>query len=300
MYNSQLETFIKVADTGSFSKAGEELFVTPTAIIKQINSLESRLGLKLFIRTHRGLKLTEAGKLIYKDAKFIIKYSKQTIEKAKKAEEKIENTVRVGTSLMTAEKKLMDIWLKINNRYPDIKLEIIPFENKPERAKEILENIGKEIDVIVAIHDDALLGSKTCVATKLFDEPLRCAVSINHDLASKDKLTFEDLYNENLMLIHKGWNKVMDDLREEIIKNHNEINIIDFNFFDLDIFNECENGKNILVIADNFIGIHPLIKILPVEWSFKTPFSMLHSSKLSKITKKFVEAIQKYVNDNQL
>jgi hypothetical protein len=295
MYNTQLETFIKVADTGSFSKAGEELFVTPTAIIKQINSLESRLDLKLFIRTHRGLKLTEAGKLLYKDAKYIIEYSKQAIEKAKKVEEKIVNTVRVGISLMTPGKKLIDIWLKISNEYPDINLEIIPFENKPERAKEILENMGKEIDVIVAIHDDALLGLKTCIATKLFDEPLCCALSINHHLASKDKLIFEDLDNENLMLIHKGWNKAMDSLREEIIENHNKVNIMDFNFFNLDIFNECENSKNILVIADNFTGIHPLIKILPVEWDFKTPFSILHSSKPNEVTKKFIKIIKNYI-----
>lgn len=55
MYNPQLETFIKVADAGSFNKAAEESYITPTAVIKQINLLESSLGVKLFERTHRGL-----------------------------------------------------------------------------------------------------------------------------------------------------------------------------------------------------------------------------------------------------
>ena len=62
MYNPQLETFIRVADAGSFNKAAEELFISPPAVIKQINLLEAQLGLTLFVRTHRGLKLTEAGK----------------------------------------------------------------------------------------------------------------------------------------------------------------------------------------------------------------------------------------------
>ena len=58
MYNPQLETFIRVADAGSFNKAAEESFITPTAVIKQINLLEDSLGCKLFDRTYRGLHLT--------------------------------------------------------------------------------------------------------------------------------------------------------------------------------------------------------------------------------------------------
>ena len=49
MYNPQLETFIRVADAGSFNKAAEELFISPPAVIKQINLLEAQLGLTLFV-----------------------------------------------------------------------------------------------------------------------------------------------------------------------------------------------------------------------------------------------------------
>lgn len=45
MYNHQLDTFIKVADSGSFNKASEELFVSPNAVMKQINLLENSLDL---------------------------------------------------------------------------------------------------------------------------------------------------------------------------------------------------------------------------------------------------------------
>lgn len=57
MYNPQLETFLRVADAGSFNKAAEESFITPTAVIKQMNLLEKSLGVTLFVRTHRGLRL---------------------------------------------------------------------------------------------------------------------------------------------------------------------------------------------------------------------------------------------------
>lgn len=87
MYNTQLETFIQVADAGSFSKAAEILYITPTAVTKQINILESSLELQLFVRTHRGLTLTEVGKSLYTDAKYIIQYSNESIDRAKKAME---------------------------------------------------------------------------------------------------------------------------------------------------------------------------------------------------------------------
>ena len=51
MYNPQLDTFIRVADAGSFNKAAEESYITPTAVIKQINLLEDSLGIKLIVKS---------------------------------------------------------------------------------------------------------------------------------------------------------------------------------------------------------------------------------------------------------
>lgn len=44
MYNPQLETFIRVADAGSFNKAAEQAYITPTAVIKQMNLFRGRFG----------------------------------------------------------------------------------------------------------------------------------------------------------------------------------------------------------------------------------------------------------------
>ena len=74
MYNSLLETFITAADYGSLSKAAEKLFLSPTAVMKQLNLLENHLNLKLIERTNHGVRLTECGESIYRDAKFMISY----------------------------------------------------------------------------------------------------------------------------------------------------------------------------------------------------------------------------------
>lgn len=96
MYNRHLETFICVADFGSFSKAAEALYISSTAVIKQINLLEQELGLQLFDRTHRGISLTKAGRSIYGDAKYLIQYSKDSLTRAQNAMQSEEKVVRIG------------------------------------------------------------------------------------------------------------------------------------------------------------------------------------------------------------
>lgn len=76
MYNHHLDTFLCVADAGSFSKAAELLYVSSTAVMKQVNLLEEALEVQLFVRTPRGLTLTDAGKSYYRDAKYMIQYAK--------------------------------------------------------------------------------------------------------------------------------------------------------------------------------------------------------------------------------
>ena len=53
MLSQQLQVFLQVADSGSFSKAAQRLFVTPASVMKQINALERRLGLTLLIRNNQ-------------------------------------------------------------------------------------------------------------------------------------------------------------------------------------------------------------------------------------------------------
>ena len=115
MYNKYLDIFIKVADCGSFTKAADELFMSPTAVMKQMNLMESDLDLSLFKRTNHGIVLTDAGKQIYKDAKYIINYSNEAIQKARDLETKENYTITIGTSLICPCKPLLDLWYKIND-----------------------------------------------------------------------------------------------------------------------------------------------------------------------------------------
>ena len=82
MFNPQLTAFLCAADCGSFNKAADQLYISPTAVMKQINGLEKHLGLALVKRTNQGIELTRAGESIYRDARYMIAYSEQAIQKS--------------------------------------------------------------------------------------------------------------------------------------------------------------------------------------------------------------------------
>lgn len=295
MYNPQLETFLRVADAGSFNKAAEEIFITPTAIIKQINLLEASLDVKLFERTHRGLILTKAGKSLYQDTKYIIQYCRESVVRAKNAMQEDRNVIRIGTSPMTPAQLLMQFWPKIQEQCPGMKFQVIPYENTPENAREILANLGKNIDVIGGIFDDTMLDLRRCAGLELSRETFCCAVSIHHRLAVKDKLQIQDLYGENLLLMHRGWSGYVDRLRDDIWQNHGQIHIVDFDFYNMDIFNRCENSYDVLLAIPGWANVHPLLKVIPVEWEHSIPYGLLHSPQPSEIVKRFLVATQSIV-----
>lgn len=290
MYNPQLETFIKAADAGSFNKAAEESFITTTAVIKQINLLEDSLGVKLFDRTHRGLRLTKAGNSLYRDTKYIIQYCKDSVTRAKNAMQEDTNLIRIGISPMTPAQILVELWPKIHAVCPKLKFQMIPFENTPENAKEILSNLGQNIDVVAGIFDDNMFGLPECKGFEITKEPICCAVSLQHRLADKNKLTIQDLYGENLMLIHRGWSSYVDRLRDDIWTNHSQINIIDFDFYNTEVFNRCENSNDILMAVEQWANVHPLLKIIPVAWDYLVPYGILHATEPSETVKRFLDA----------
>lgn len=292
MYNPQLETFLRVADAGSFNKAAEESFITPTAVIKQINLLENSLDIKLFERTHRGLILTKAGKSLYQDTKYIIQYCRDSVTRAKNAMQEDTNIIRIGSSPMTPAQLLMQIWPKIQEHCPDIKFQIIPFENTPENAREILANLGKNIDVVGGIFDETMLSFRNCAGLQLSREPLCCAVSIHHRLAAKDKLLIEDLYGENLLMMRREWSHYVDKLRADLQQNHGQIHIVDFEFYNMSIFNRCENSNDVLLAIPGWASVHPLLKVIPVEWDHSIPYGLLHSPHPSETVKRFLAAVQ--------
>lgn len=153
-------------------------------------------------------------------------------------------------------------------------------------------NLGQNIDVVAGIFDETMLGLRRCAGFEIFRQPLCCAVSIHHPLAEKNRLTVQDLYGQRLMLMHREWSRYVDELRDDLWQNHPQIQIVDFDFYSVEVFNRCENSNDILMAVGAWDGVHPLLKVIPVEWDHTILYGLLHSPAPSETVSRFLSAIQ--------
>lgn len=290
MYNPLLDTFITVIDCGSFTKAAEQLFISATAVMKQMNTLEKHLELKLIERTPSGVHLTPAGEVIYQDAKFMIDYSGKSIATAKAATLTYESTFCVGTSLLNPAKPFMDLWYRINKDFPDYKLHLVPFEDDHEGILSEIKELGKKFDFLIGVCDSRTWLSLCCFLP-LGRYKKMIAVSREHRLSSKKMIRLEDLHGETLMMIPRGDSGVNDRIRDDLEKNHPEIRIEDTPLnYDLTVFNQCAESDRVLLMTECWKEVHPGLVSISVDWNYSIPYGLLYSRDAPEDVLQFVEA----------
>lgn len=296
MYNPLLDTFLTAADCGSFTKAAEKLFISPTAVMKQMNTLENHLNLKLTERTASGIRLTPAGRVIYRDAKFIIDYSRKSVAAAKAATLDYDTTFCVGTSLLNPAKPFMDLWYKINRNFPNYKLHLVPFEDNHEGILSEIRKLGEKFDFLIGVCDSKAWLS-LCNFTPLGRYKKMVAVSRDHRLAGKKRLDIADLYGETLMMVGRGDSGVNDFIRNDIEKNHPQIHIEDTpQFYDLSVFNRCAESGNVLLTIECWTEVHPGLVSIPVNWDYSIPYGLLYSLSAESDVLQLVEEAKKLLN----
>ena len=296
MYNPLLNTFLAVADCGSFTKAADKLFISPTAVMKQINLFEAHINLKLIERTPTGVRLTPAGKVIYNEAKAIIDYSNRAIAKAKAETDNYNTTFCVGTSMLNPAKPFMDLWYNVNKDFPDYKLHLVPFEDNHEGILSEIKNLGEKFDFLIGVCDSKAWLS-LCNFTPLGRYKKMVAVSREHRLAAKKQIDITDLYGETLMMVSRGDSGVNDFIRNDIEINHPQIHIEDTpQFYDLSVFNRCAETGNVLLTIECWQDVHPGLVSIPVNWDYSIPYGLLYSFNADKDVLKLVEKMKKYSN----
>ena len=290
MYNPQLDAFITVADSGSFSKAAETMYISAPAIIQQINLLEASCGFKLFVRSNHGVKLTPAGRSLYEDAKTVIRLSQDALNKARRLAESSETTVRIGTSLLYKCRLLPDLWTRINEKYPELKIEILPITEYQNKG-EVFSALGVQFDLFEGIYGSAGWEGM-CQFLELDRTPICCAVSKNHRLAKIKKLTMQDLNGEYLVMPIEGVSKELDVFRKNVTANYPTVQIVDSKYYGIDTFTLCEVNGYILITQPVYTDIHNNLVTIPLETNYTLPYGLMYADNPTPATKKFINGIK--------
>lgn len=292
--NEQLKTFVQVAECGSFAKAAEKLFISTTAVMKQMNMLEKQTGVPLFVRTNHGVRLTEAGTAFSKDAAFMLQYFQETLIRMRQAARSNQLVIRVGASMLNPCKVLLDLWNRINDRYPQFKINIVHFEDNAHTLPTTYRTIGKPFDILVGPFLTDIWKDYFRVL-ELGSYRFCFAISRNHRLASRKVLSIKDLYGEKLAVVNGGKSAVIDNVRNELIRNHPEIRIKDVpRLFDLDVFNRCEESNTVLLTLEAWADIHPSLATIPSDLEFTIPYGLHYPIHPSEGVSQFIGIIDEW------
>lgn len=291
MISSRLSVFLCTADCGSFNKAAEKLFVTPAAVMKQFNALEDQLGVKLAERTYHGIKLTEAGEVIYRQGKIMSELAREAAEEARRAAAESSCILRVGSSLLNPCKPFMDLWSEVSGSFPEFRISVVPFDDEHSGILSVIGRIGTDFDIIVGVCDSAKWLER-CNMLKLGAYKKCIAVPAGHRLAGKKKLKISDLFGETLMMVKAGDSPINDNIRAELEK-YPQIKIEDTDhYYDISVYNKCVRTGSLLLNLECWSNIHPSLVTIPVEWEYEMPYGLLYGKDPSEDVLRFIKAVE--------
>lgn len=185
MNTAQLECFLSVARFLNFSKAAEEIKMSQPAVTHQIKTLEQELGVKLFKRTSRTVRLTREGFLFLHDAEQVLRITERAKQNLSARKESV--LLSIGCHNMAEAGLLPPVLKKMNAHHKGFRpfIHMIPFES----LTNLLEN--EQVDVMFGIkkaYKKTFLRYQELTVT-----PVACVCSKEHPLAQYSSLKTEQL-----------------------------------------------------------------------------------------------------------
>lgn len=238
----QIEYFFAVARHLNFTEAGKSLYVSQPSLSKQIAILENEIGIQLFFRTKRDVRLTAAGMVLLKEMGGIIEQIENAIEKSKKPDLGENSTITIGClEAMDTSTFLPVIIKKFKEKYPSINLVLERHSFKALREKlvnktlDIIFTLSFEIDDSLGILSDVVhKGNGYIVMDK------------SNPLASTKNLTLRDFKDENFVIIS----------RDESPKGFDGIiSLCKKNGFNPKIVKQLPNIESLLLCVESGMGV---------------------------------------------
>ena len=169
-----IEVFVRVVESGSFVAAARSLLIDPAAISRAVNGLEQSLGISLFTRSTRTMKLTTEGGRFYRDAASLLQRFDETMSKFQ-ADTALRRELKIGMAPALSRRMLMRAIPSFQQRYPEIRLILLGISERAE--------IGDEgIDVLIRPRSTRLRGGQHkqpqgLVARRLVQSPILVCAS---------------------------------------------------------------------------------------------------------------------------
>jgi DNA-binding transcriptional LysR family regulator len=266
----QMEAVISLVEEGSFSRAAKRMFLTQSALTKNIKNAEDYLGVRLVNRSNMGTSLTPEGKILYNYAQRIVKLRDEAREKILTLRENVGGNIYISASTIPATYILPHVLSAFVKIHPDIRVYIKPADSE-EAMNMVLENdveigcIGKQPS------------NKKLAAEPLWKDRLILAIPKHHRWCKKKSITLSELLDEPFVIREKG--SATRDLFESCLKESKSINLSQFNICSELGSSEAIKEAVIAGLGVSVISIHAVERELSQGLLFEVP---LQSCKMER------------------
>ncbi len=199
-----MRNFYVIAEAGNISNAAKRLNIAQPPLSKQMKQLEEQLGVQLFERGSRRIRLTEAGQLLRERAEQILGLVDGTVKEITELNSNLAGTLSIGTVTTSGAALLPNLLSRFHDLYPDVTFEL--WEGDGYRILELLDNRVIEIGIIRAPFDSAVYESIT-----LPDEPLMIAMKRDGGQCGEDSevIRLAELAGQPL-IIPRRWKAMVE------------------------------------------------------------------------------------------
>lgn len=284
-----ISEFVTLAQTKNFLQAAEQLFIAQSALSRHIKILESELGIQLFHRTTRSVKLTEFGELFLPYAKTIQQTQREYTAAISKRTNSIDGVVTVGTLPVTVPYHIPEILAKFNKENNDFNLVLIENDD--------IEQLRNHTVDFIFIRETGI--KYTDIALLPFDaDTLAAVLPLDHPLSKSKTIRLEQLKGENFLTLAK--NKHMSNLCTAACQEAG---------FDPQIVCSGLHADNLLALVREHMGVGLLTKkplryisnegiaIVDIVPTITTPISLayLKDEKRSNGAAHFLDCVKSFI-----
>ena len=290
MYNKQLDVFVKAAELGSFSKAAEALYITPSAVIQQINGLEERLGVRVFERSRRGITLTPAGMHLLKEGKELIARSSRLLSELHAYKTREQKEITLGVSLLHRSRLVYELWSKFLTEDQEYRLNVVNLQFANQNTYAIMQ----DADIIEGL-DDGEKWQGTWHFLPLCRVPLACAVPRNHPLADKPRLSMADLKGNTIVTIRRGMAPCLDRFADDLTRQGAAVQ--EAQVYDLSLFSSCAINGYVMQTPMCWHDIHPDLLTIPCDWDYALDYGLWYKPEPSNAAERFLDFVRSAIAD---
>ena len=196
----QLQAFLAVAETGSFQQAAQKCGVSQSTISRQVQSLETTVGLLLFHRQGNA-KLTLGGDRLLPQARKICQIWAAAEQELIDLQSGKQTELCVAGIPSACAYQLPPILQAFSKTYPNVQLRVTTLGS--DRALKVLKD--GLIDIAIVMNNPFLTASSEMVVERLYEERIQLLLPINHPLSQKEVLTWRDLHNCPQAVFKEGY-----------------------------------------------------------------------------------------------